>query len=444
ADEDDVLRLVAVGELGLYGDVIPVHGVLAAVDEAQKIGCRAALVPPQTVAEARLSSIDQIVAVTSLAEAWEQVQAIAGGAAAGLASDAGTLSVAGSAGDAGEFSVAGALCAASNVSNASNATGNQLIRGSVATLRAITVAAAGGHHLGLFGPPGTGKTMAAWHLTKLLPPLRIEQVIETTRVWSIAKALSPDGDGIVRQAPVRSPHHSASVEGMVGGGRYLSPGEISLAHNGLLILDEVAEFSRSVLQALREPLESGVIQLARAHSNVQFPARGLVCITANLCPCGGYGRPRAACSCLPSDIRRYWRKFGGAILDRIPLRVACFPGAQMDVQRLVDMRDRISMAVAAQYERGQRQLNGRLGLDELLECGSLDQQDVEAVQRLSQSKDLSYRGTHHVLQVARTMADLDQQASIASRHISEALSMRLTAQGGTPWALLDREQALAL
>lgn len=415
-------NLLAVGELGLHGDIAPVHGVLAAVDEAAKLGCVSAVVPSLNAKEASLCPRSSIYGVGTLSEAWEF-----------LAENR-------------------SLCPVDLVKPDALPciTDDGVLSGSVQALRGIELAAAGRHHIGFFGPPGTGKTMSAHNLARILPPLTHDEMIQTARIWSIAEMLNNNA-GVLTQPPVRAPHHSASVEGMIGGGKYLLPGEVSITHNGLLVLDEVAEFSRGVLQALREPLESGEMRLVRAGMHAVFPASSLVCLTSNLCPCGGFGKPKAVCACSPAEIGRYWRKFGGAVMDRIQIRVPCSPADFLQAEPLAAVRQKVLHAQSIQQKRNQRAplknnvrcYNSQLAESELLECGACTQENINNARSAAKAAGLSFRGSHHVLQIARTMADLDNSKSIMNRHLKEAASIRKIADGGTPWAYVSHRTANA-
>ncbi len=405
--------VIAVGELGLHGDILPVHGVLAAVDEACKSGCSIAFVPRGNAREAALIRGVSVFGLDTLQHAWERY------------TDCGTPTH-----DLSHHSVESAEGIYQIENDSCDGEGEFL--GTAELIRASQIAAAGNHHIGLFGPPGTGKTLSAHQLGSLLPDMSQAEMIETARIWSLAAMINPD-EGINPAPPVRFPHHSASVEGMIGGGKFMTPGEASLAHNGLLVLDEIAEFPRSVLQALRDPLESGSIRLVRAGAHITFPARSLVCITANLCPCGAYGRPKSICSCTPGEISRYWRKFGGAIMDRIPIRVACSPQASPVRVSLGALRKSILLARKRQHDRSAA-YNGIVDADTIIRTGGADAGVISRCTEAARLAGLSFRGAHHVLQLSRTIADLDSRDVIEKRDITEAAGIRAAVQGGSPWA----------
>ena len=409
--------VLALGELQLSGKLRPVRGVLSAVAEAMRRGVKHFFVPVENSREARSLNYGVVRGVGSLFQAagsvarWDAEgdgvpEALCGNDKQGAESPAN---------EAGDFSE---------------------IRGHAVLKRSLAIAAAGRHHALLFGPPGSGKTLAAARLITILPELSRNESIETTRIYSLAGLL--DGDGGLRlRPPVRSPHHSATMEGMVGGGKGIRPGEISLAHGGVLILDEVPEFRRNLIQSLREPLESGRVEISRAGSWCWYPADFQLILTANPCPCGNLGRDDAVCICSRFEIERYWKKLGGALLDRIDLRIPVkpVPPAQLlsaETASSRELRELVLRAREAQtgrMKRGVGRYNGKLNPAEIAACCSLDKKTSRDFEYAMRSVQLSSRACHSILKVARTIADMEGKTDVGLSHLHEAIQLRRYGDG---------------
>ena len=302
------------------------------------------------------------------------------------------------------------------------------VKGQENVKRALEVAAAGGHNILMIGPPGSGKTLLAKRVPTVLPNSNLEEALETTKIHSIL-GLLPKGQALVATRPFRSPHHTTSNAGLLGGTSNLTPGEISLAHNGVLFLDELPEFHRDVLEALREPLEEGRVVISRASGTMTFPANVMLVAAMNPCPCGFYGDPKRECRCSPNMITKYRNKISGPLLDRIDIHVEVPAVKYKEMagegtgESSEKIRPRVEAARVVQQKRFKK-TNARMSPKEIKEFCKLDEDSQQLLKMAMTELNLSARAYDRILKVSRTIADLDHSEDIRSAHISEAIQYR--------------------
>ncbi len=408
------------GELSLTGEIHPVPGVLPMVHTLRRAGARRVGVPAANAAEASLVDGIEVVPLAGLDDAARLVAGPKGRRAARARR---TPPVA----------VSGPLAESRGTDASLVRTDARVdlaeVRGQVAARWALEVALAGGHSLLLVGPPGAGKTLLARTIPGLLPPLDEREALEVTVIASVAGLLGP-GDGLRRQRPFRAPHHTASYAALVGGGPRLAPGEASLSHCGVLFLDELAEFDRDVLEALRQPLEEGSVAIARAQGTIRFPADVQLVAAMNPCRCGYAGDLERACTCAPGEPERYVRRVSGALLDRLDIRVEMPRTRPSDVllgpepECSETVAARIALARERAASRNGGRLNARLGGREIVEQCRLATDGRDLLAAVAARRRLSARGIHRILRVARTIADLADRASVSSTDLLAAADLR--------------------
>lgn len=392
-------RTAALGELALDGRLRGTRGTLSLAEAAWRAGARTLLCAAEAAPEAALVESLQVFAAGSLLEAFEWLRGEPLPQASAAAPD---------------------LPAQGREDLAD-------VRGQAIARRALEIAAAGGHHLLMVGPPGAGKSMLAARLPGLLPSLEPGEALEVTRLHSAAGLRSP-GSGMMRARPFRAPHHSTTRAGMIGGGTPPRPGELSLAHHGVLFLDEFAEYPRALLDALREPLETGSVHLTRASGHARFPARPLLIAAMNPCPCGWLGHPKRGCRCGPTDLARYSARVSGPILDRLDLQIEVPALTSGDLlaappgESSASVRARVTAARARQRLRGT--LNSALSNAALREHADPDGAGRRLVADAMDRGGMSARAVHRALRVARTIADLAGEGPVSAPRLAEAIQYR--------------------
>jgi len=406
--ETEVDKFLMIGELSLDGRIKPVTGSLPMAIEAKRLGYHSILVPYDNRREASVVDGISVVGVKTLAEAVDYVR--------------------------GENDIAPELFDKSQIlkkekepeSDFSEVAGQQHVK------RALEIAAAGGHNLLMIGPPGSGKTMMAKRFAGIVPEMSFDEAIETTKIFSVAGLLEKD-QALVTQRPFRAPHHTISDAGMIGGGNIPRPGEISLAHNGVLFLDELAEFKKPVLEALRQPVEDRRVTISRAATSLTYPSGFILVAALNPCPCGFFSHPEKACRCSLTQVEKYRNKISGPLLDRIDIHIDVPPVAFKDLRSAAAeesssiIRKRVIEARTLQARRfAQKKIltNAQMENRHLKKFCQIDSASARLLEVAVDKLHLSARAYNRVLKIARTIADLDGDENIGPDHIAEAVQYR--------------------
>ncbi len=403
-------KYIILGELALDGILRPIKGVLPIAIEARKQGFKGFILPKENAYEAAIVNNLDVIPVESLADAISFLEGD---------SELKPLI----------YDTRERFVAQQNDYDTDFAD----VQGQENIKRALEIAAAGGHNVIMVGPPGAGKTMLAKRFASILPPLTLLEALETTKIHSVAGKLGSNSS-LIATRPYRAPHHTISDVALVGGGTNPQPGEISLAHNGVLFLDELPEFKRTVLEVLRQPLEERRVCISRAKQSVDFPASFILLASMNPCPCGYFNHPDKACVCPPGSVQRYMNKVSGPLLDRIDLHVEVTPVSfdQMTANRRTvssqEIRQRVIKARNIQAERfnGMEQVysNAMMPSQMVKKICVLNEESKKKLRMAMEKLGLSARGYDRILKVSRTIADLDNSADVQTEHVTEAIQYR--------------------
>lgn len=407
-------KKIFLGELGLDGTLRRIRGTLPLVEEAKKKGFEEVYLPMENAEEGALIDDIRIFGVKSLREVVEHLSEIK----QNLEKEVKKI----------ESQPKTKI----KIEREKKTHDFRDIRGQEGAKRGLEIAAAGGHNIAMYGPPGTGKTMLARAFSGILPDLSMEEILEITGIHSIAGAISGE---LVTNPPFRAPHHTSSYVSLIGGGTFPKPGEVTLAHRGVLFLDEFPEFDKRVIESLRQPLEDNIVSISRAKGSAIFPSNFIFIAAMNPCPCGNSGSKQKACICKPSDIERYKRKLSGPIMDRIDLWVSV---GNVDYKKLggegngefsESIRKRVASAREIQKNRFKKfgrkiNTNSELNVKDLTSFVKLSDEVRKVLDESAERLMLSARAYHRIIKIARTIADLENSAEIEARHILEAIQYR--------------------